>query len=114
MTDLYPLLDKVDPQCAATEALAHRRRLRADDFRLNSSGKAFPFAKRQTKRFRDRELVSFDPGHLDLGFRRFVPEVHDKLHPPNQPSHRLAFPKEATLTFENLHTPHNLACSPCN
>ncbi len=47
--------------CAAPEALAHRRRLRADDFRLNSSGKAFPFAKRQTKRFRDRELVSGPP-----------------------------------------------------
>jgi hypothetical protein len=78
---------------------------------LNSSGKAFPFAKRQTKRFQDSELVSFDPGHLDLGFRRFVPKVRDKLHPPNQLSHRLAFSKEAILNPEKLHTPHNLACS---
>jgi len=103
---------------AAAEALAHRRRLCADHFRLNCSDEAFPLGKRQAKRFRNSELVSFDPGHFDVGFRRFVAKVSDKLHPPNQLLHSLAFPKEAILTLKNLHTPHDFACfrsgTPCN
>lgn len=41
-----------------------------------------------------------------------VPEVRNKLHPPNQLSHRHAFPKEATLTLENLHTSTTLHALP--
>lgn len=36
-------------------------------------------------------------GHFDLSFRHFVSEVRDKLHPPHQLSHRLAFPKKGDL-----------------
>jgi hypothetical protein len=96
---------------AAARALAHRRRLSADHFRLNSSGDAFPLGERQAKRFRNSKLVSFDPAHLDADFRRSVPKVSDEFNPPNQLLHRLAFPKEPIVTLENLHAPHYFACS---
>ena len=97
---------------AAPEALAHRHRLCADHFRLNSSGEAFPLAKRQAKRFRNSELVSFDPATSTSvsaasspnSATSFTRQTSFCIGPP--------FPKKAILTLENLNTPHDLACSP--
>ena len=94
-----------------TKAFAYRRRLCADHFRLNSSGEAFPLGERKAQRFRNSKLVSFDPGHLDVDFSRSVPKISDEFHPPNQLLHRLDFHKEAIVTLENLHAPHDFACS---
>ena len=97
---------------ALPETLAHDCRLCADHFDLDSSGQALPLVERQTKSFRNSKVISFDPGHFDLGLRRFVTEVRDKLQPPNQLLHRFALPKKAIVTLENLNTPHDFACSP--
>ncbi len=71
---------------AASETLAHYRRLRPDDFRLDGGREPFSLAERQSERLEVRPALPLDPTNFDLGWRPAA-KIGLELHPPYQLLH---------------------------